>query len=50
MHVKSFIENLENLYGNDEFMHEELLEMLQENPLQEKEIQTSCLHIQENSQ
>ena len=49
MDVKGFIENLENLYGNDEFMDEELLEMLQENPLQKK-IQTSCLEIQENSQ
>ena len=50
MHVKSFIENLENLYGNDEFMDEELLEMIQENPLQEKEIQTNFYDIQENSQ
>ena len=50
MHVKGFIENLENLYGNDEFMDEELLEMLQENPLQKKEIQTSYLNIQDNSQ
>ena len=36
MHVKGFIEDLENMYGNDEFMDEELLEMLQENPLQKK--------------
>ena len=50
MDIEGFIENLENLYGNDEFMDEDLLEMLQENPLQKKEIPTSCPDIQENSQ
>ena len=50
MYVKGFIENLENMYGNDDFMDIDLLEMLQENQLQKKEIQTNCYDIQENSQ
>ena len=50
MHVKGFIEDLENMYGSDEFMDEELLEILQAIPFQKKEIQTSFLDIQENSQ
>ena len=29
MHVKGFIEDLENMYGSDAFMDEELLEILQ---------------------
>ena len=31
-------------------MDEEILEILYENPFQKKEIQISCLHIQEKSQ
>ena len=50
MHVKCFIEKLENMFGSDEFMDEEMLEILQEIPFQEKEIQTSFLDIHENSQ
>ena len=38
MHVKGFIEDLENMYGNDEFMDEELLQILHDNPLQKNEI------------
>ena len=36
MHVKGFIEYLENMYGNYEFMDEEMLEILHENPFQKK--------------
>ena len=36
MHVKGFIEDLENLYGDDEFMDEHILENLHENPFQKK--------------
>ena len=50
MHVKGVIENLENMYGDDEFMDEDILEILYENPFQKKEIQNSCLDIQENYQ
>ena len=49
-HVKGFIGDLENIYSDDELMDEELLEILYESPFQKKEIQTSYLHIQENSQ
>ena len=49
-HVKGFIEDLENLYSDDELVDEKILELLYENPFQKKEIQTSCIHIQENSQ
>ena len=49
-HVKVFIEDLEKMYGDDEFMDEDILEMLQENPFQKKEIRTSCPNIQGNSQ
>ena len=34
-HVNSFIENLENFYGHDEFMDEEIMEALYENPFQQ---------------
>ena len=38
-HVNSFIENLENFYGDDEFMDDEIMEALYENPFQQhKEI------------
>ena len=36
MHVKGFIEDLENMYHDDEFMDEEILEILDENSFQEK--------------
>ena len=36
MHVKFFIENLENMYGSDEFMDGELLEILQESTFHKK--------------
>ena len=48
MHVKGFIEDLENMYGDDEFMDEDILEILHENLFQ-KERQTSVHDIQENS-
>ena len=38
------------MYGDDEFMDEELIEILHEIPFHKKEIQTSCLDIPENSQ
>ena len=50
MHVKGFIGDLENMYIDDELVDEENLEILYDNPFQRKEIQTSFLHIQENSQ
>ena len=50
MHVKGFIEILENMYGDDKFMDEDILETLHEKLFQEKEIQTSCYDIQENFQ
>ena len=34
-HVNSFIENLENFYGDDEFMDDEIMEALYENPFQQ---------------
>ena len=34
-HVNSFIENLENFCGDDEFMDEEIMEALYENPFQQ---------------
>ena len=49
MHVKSFIENLEILYGDDDFMDEDLLYILQEYFAQ-RERQTNCPDIQENPQ
>ena len=49
MHVKGFIENLENMYGDDQFMDEELLEFLEENPFHKKEVQENFHNIQENS-
>ena len=36
MHVKGFIEDLENMYGDQDFMDEEFLEILHENPFQKK--------------
>jgi len=33
-HVDSFIENIENVYGDDEFMDNEIMEALYENPFQ----------------
>ena len=50
MYVKGFIEDLKNMYGDDEFMDEEILEILHENSFQKKGIQTSFHDIQENSQ
>ena len=50
IHAKGFIEYLEHMYSDDELVDEELLEILHENPFQEKETQISCLHIQEKSQ
>ena len=43
MHVKGFIEDLENVYGNEEFMDEELLEMLQENPIQKNKYKLASM-------
>ena len=34
-HVNSFIENIENFYGDDEFMDDEIMEALYENPFQQ---------------
>ena len=36
MHVKGFIDNLENLYSDDELVDEEILEILYEKPFQKK--------------
>ena len=36
MHVNKFIEDLENMYGDDEFMDEEILEILHENSFLKK--------------
>ena len=49
-HVKYFIGDLENMYSDDELVDEEILEILYENTFQKKEIQISCLHIQEKYQ
>ena len=49
MHVTGFIEDLENMYSDDELVDEEILEILYENPFQKKETQISCLHIQKSS-
>ena len=48
-HDKGFLENLKNMYGEEEFMDDELLEILHEYSFK-KEIQTSCHDSQENSQ
>ena len=49
MHDKGFIENLKDMYGDYQFMDEEILEILHEYSFQKKERQTSCHDIQENS-
>ena len=49
MHDKGFIENLNNMYGEEEFLDEEILEILHEYSFQ-KERQTNCHDIQEISQ
>ena len=49
-HVKVFIEDLEKMYGDDEFMDEDILEILHDNSFQGKEIQIDCIDIQENLQ
>ena len=35
-HVNIFIENLENFYGDDEFVDDEIMEALYENPFQQQ--------------
>ena len=37
MHVKGFIEDLEKMYGDHEFMDEEILEILHEYSFQKKQ-------------
>ena len=48
MHVKGFIEDLENMYNDDEFMDEEILDILHENSFHEKEIQNDYHDIHKN--
>ena len=48
-HDKGFFENLKYIYGDDQYMVEEILEILNEYSFQ-KERQTNCHDIQENSQ
>ena len=50
MHDKGFIENLKDIYGDYQFMDEEILEILHEYSFQQKERQTNCHDMQENSQ
>ena len=38
MYVKGFIENLENMYGDDQFMNEELLDILKDNSFKKKDV------------
>ena len=47
MHDKCFLENLKNMYGEEEFLDDEPLEILQEF---QKGRQNNCHDIQENSQ
>ena len=47
MHDKGFIEQLKNMYGEEDFMDDELLEILHEYSYK-KEIQTNFHDIQEN--
>jgi len=51
-HVDSFIENLENVYGDDEFMDDEIMEALYENPFQQhkESLEDTCQDAQEISQ
>ena len=48
-HDKEFIENLKDIYGDDQYMDEDILEILHEY-LDKKEIQTNFHDMQENSQ
>ena len=48
-HEKGFIENLKDIYSDDQYMDEEILEILHEYSFQ-KERQTNCHDIQENPQ
>ena len=43
---KVFIEQLKNMYGEEEFMDEEILEILHEKSFQKKEIQIRNTFIQ----
>ena len=51
-HVHSFIENLENFYGDNELMDGEIMEALYENPFQQHEenLEDSHQHAQETLQ
>ena len=49
MHDKVFIENLKYIYSDDQYMDEDILEILHEY-LDKKEIQTNFHDIQENPQ
>ena len=50
IHVKGFIHDLENMYGDDQFMDEEILEILKENSFHKKEVHRKIHEIQEKSQ
>jgi len=49
-HFDSFIQNLENMHGDEEFMDEEIQEALYENPSQNQEetVEDNCHHTHEN--
>ena len=43
-HVHSFIENLENVYEDDDFMDDEIMEALYENPFQQHKEKLKYTH------
>jgi hypothetical protein len=51
-HFESFIQNLENVYGDEEFMDKEIIEAIYENPFQHQgeKIEDSCHYIQQDLQ
>lgn len=49
-HVYSFIENLEKVYEDDDFMDDEIMEALYENPFQQHKESDTCQDAQETLQ